>query len=312
MNARDLLILVIIGIVNAVVTHFLLRNFGLILMKRGIIGLDVNKPDRPRIPEEGGIAITISLSFSFILYAELFGYHWMPLIILTTILISLIGFVDHFRNLRPYPKLVYCAAVGSLYSIYYLFDTGSGMADAVLAFVLVATVYSLLVNSFNLLAGFNGLESGLAVISSGALGGYFLGKGLPHEASVAFLVAISYAVSYRFNRYPAKLFLGNSGTFVPASIFVGLAVFSGEWLPVLIVMAPHLINAGIRLISTGVSSRSEFTPLDYRGGLLHLPADSYLSLIRMYLKSGPKREQAIVHYVLALECGFCLLLFVLL
>jgi UDP-N-acetylglucosamine--dolichyl-phosphate N-acetylglucosaminephosphotransferase len=310
MSDRDLLMLSTIGLLNAVLTHVLLRNFSWILMKQGVVGLDVNKPDRPRIPEEGGIAITISLMISFALHTHFFGYRWMPLIMLTTLLIACIGVFDHFRELRPYPKMAYCALIGGIYSGSYLSDTSLGLPGAIVAFIAVALAYSLLVNAFNLLAGFNGLESGLAVLSSGALGTYFLVEGRAQEASIAFLVTISYAVSYNFNRYPAKLFIGNSGTLIPASIYVGLGLFTGEWLPVLFVMAPHLINGMIRFASTGVSSRSNFSPLIYRGGLLHLPPNSYLSLIRMYLKSGPKHERSIVRYVLALECAFCLLMFI--
>ncbi len=308
-DLRGVFVVLIIAALNAVMTRVLLRNLNYFLMERGIFGLDVNKPHKPKLPEEGGVSIVFSLLLSFVLFGFLFKYKWISLIIVTTFFIALIGFVDHFRNIRPYPKFVYCTIVGSLYSLYFLTDPSYSLEYSIAAIVVIGVSYSVLVNAFNVLAGFNGLEAGVTVISSATLTVYFATHEFYNAAAVAFFVAVSYAVFYQLNKYPAQIFIGNSGTLIPPSIFVGLAVFTHEWLPILFVTAPHLINVVIKYFSTGVSSRSDHKPLEYRDGLLHLPPGAYVSLIRLYLRNGPKHEKQLVRYVYSIELAFCILLF---
>jgi UDP-N-acetylglucosamine--dolichyl-phosphate N-acetylglucosaminephosphotransferase len=309
MTEHWLLIVLGIGLLNACLTYALLKTLTPTLAQRGIVGRDINKPGCPVLPEEGGLSIAMSLSVSLSLFAFVADYRWMGLIVATTLLISAIGFLDHLRDLRPYPKLVLCALVGSMYGLFYLSNPAMPVEQGLAATIAVGISYSVLVNAANLLAGFNGLESGLSAISGIALGIYFLVNGMFGEACIGMLVGTSYGVCYGMNRYPASLFVGNSGTLIPASIFTGLGVFTGMWGPVLGVTAPHLVNVLIRLWSTGVSSRSEHAPLVYRDGLLHLPPDAYLSLIRIYLKTGPKHERQIVRFVLTIETASCSLMF---
>ena len=77
MSDREYLVVGIVGILNAVVTWTLLANLNSFLLEKGVSGLDVNKPHKPRLPEEGGVAMTFCLILSFSLYAFFLGYRWM-------------------------------------------------------------------------------------------------------------------------------------------------------------------------------------------------------------------------------------------
>jgi UDP-N-acetylmuramyl pentapeptide phosphotransferase/UDP-N-acetylglucosamine-1-phosphate transferase len=165
-SIKVVFIVMIILAVNAVLTRILLRTISPFLLARGIYGYDVNKPAMTKVPEEGGVSIAVALVFSLLLYGYFFNLAWVSLLAITTALISLIGFVDRLRDIRPYPKFFYCAVAGSLYGISFLQDPNVGLYHALLFLFLGSVAYSVVVNSFNLLAGFNGLESGLAVISS--------------------------------------------------------------------------------------------------------------------------------------------------
>lgn len=311
MNYNLLFIFTIVAAVNAMITRILLKNLNYFLMDRGVYGIDVNKPGRIKIPEEGGLSITISLVISFGLLLVFFSKSWLILMIATTFLISLIGFIDHFRNIKPYPKFVYCMIVGSIYSVHFLQNNSLPLVPTILIILAIAIGYSVMVNAFNVLAGFNGLESGLAVISSTTLGIYYYFYNFHFEAGICFIVAVSFFVFWQLNKYPAKIFIGDSGSLVPASIYIGLAVVTRHWVPLLFVMAPHLINVFIKFLSTGVSSRSDHLPLQYKDGLLHLPSSkNYFSLIRLYLLTGPKKEQQIVNFVFMIEIICCISLFI--
>ena len=308
---NNILVFLIIAALSAILTRILLRNLNYFLMDKGIFGIDINKPNKPKIPEEGGISIVIAFVFSLFLFKYFFQIQWISLIIITTILISLIGFIDRVRNIKPFPKFTYCAIVGSVYSISYLQNPNFNIIYALLFLFLGSIFYSVLVNAFNLLAGFNGLESGVTIISSMALGIFFSFKGLYGAAGVLFLMATAYFVFWQLNKYPAQIFLGDSGTLVPASVYFGLAIVTTFWLPIIIVLAPHLLNAAIKFASTGISSRSDHQPLVFKQGKLYLPEKNYCSLIRLFLLTGPKSEKAIVYYVYAIESFFCFLLILL-
>lgn len=307
---NNVAIFLIIVTVNATVTRILLKSLSGWLMDKGVYGYDVNKPDKTRVPEESGVSIAIALVFTLTLYGYFLSIRWIGLLVATTILISLIGFVDRLRNIRPIPKFAYCAVVGSVYSISFLQDPAMPVHHAILFLLAASLVYAVLVNSFNMLAGFNGLEAGLTVISSMTLALFF---GLKHQyeaAGVALLLMTGFLVFWPLNRYPARLFLGDSGSLLPASIFFGLALITRQWIPILFIMAPHLVNTTIKFFSTGISSKTDYDPLVYRDGRLHLPARNYWSLIRLYLRTGPKSETSIVYFVYGLEVICCSLLFI--
>ena len=300
----------LVFIINLALTRLLLRNLNYYLMNRGIYGIDINKEEKIKIPEEGGISIVISLCISFVLIWVVFRSDWIWLLIFTSLLISTLGFIDHFRNIRPYPKFIYCAVIGSSYLFYILNDPAINPKTLIIAIIIIPIGYSVLVNAYNLLAGFNGLESGVTVIISVTMAIFFYSKGFTAEAGVSALVGGSYFVFWFLNKYPAKIFIGDSGTLLPLSIFIGLAIITRMWQPILFISAPHLINAAIKFLSTGVRSRSDLKPLIFEEGKLRLPEKYYMSLIRLILLSGPKHEKQIVYYIYTVEIFFCSLIFI--
>lgn len=309
MNENNIVIFIILVTLNAVLTRILLQNLNYYLMSRGICGIDINKEHRPKIPEEGGISITISFSFSLILYWYYFSFANTGPLLVTTPMICLLGFVDHFRNIRPYPKFFYTAVIGSVYTIYYIRVNPNSLLMNIALIAVIGITYAILVNAYNLLAGFNGLESGVTIIIAAALALYFYKYGHRVEAGVCILLLSGYFVFWLLNKYPAKIFIGDSGTLVPPSVFFGLGLLTGHVLPVIFVMAPHIINIIIKYVSIGVKSRSDLKPLVLKDDLLHFPEQRYYSLIRLFLLNGPKREKHIVYYVYSIEIIFCVALF---
>jgi len=276
-------------------------------MEKGIYGYDINKPNRPKIPEEGGLSITISFTLSLLLYWYYFSFENIVPLLVTTPMICLLGFIDHFRNIKPYPKFFYTAVIGSIFTIYYIRMTPTNSLSYDIFLLLVIGVsYAILVNAYNLLAGFNGLESGVTIISCSTLALFFFLKGNNAESGICILLLSGYFIFWLMNKYPAKIFVGDSGTLVPPSVFFGLGLLTGHFLPVVFVMIPHLLNIMIKYISIGVKSRSDLKPLILKDGLLHFPDQKYYSLIRLFLINGPKHEKQIVYYVYAVELVCCI------
>lgn len=310
MTENNIVVFIILVSLNAVLTRILLQNLNYYLMDKGIYGIDINKAERPKIPEEGGVSITISFALSLVLFWYYFSNQIVAPLLVTTPLICLLGFVDHFRNIKPYPKFFYTAVIGSIYTIYYIRMVPNSLLMNLLLIILIGVSYAILVNAYNLLAGFNGLESGITIIIGSSLALFFYLMGDHAEAAVSILLVSGYTVFWTLNKYPAKIFIGDSGTLVPPSVFFGLGLLTGHVLPVIFVMSPHLINIVIKYFSIGVKSRSDLKPLVLKEGLLHFPEQKYYSLIRLFLLNGPKHERHIVYFVYAIEIVFCALLFV--
>ncbi len=53
---NSVMIFLIILVVNAIVTRILLQSLSGWLMDSGVYGYDVNKPEKTRVPEEGGVS----------------------------------------------------------------------------------------------------------------------------------------------------------------------------------------------------------------------------------------------------------------
>lgn len=310
MTEGNIIVFVILVMVNVVLTRILLQNLNYYLFDKGIYGIDINKSDRPKIPEEGGISITISFTISLVLYWYYFSVQNIAPFLVTTPLICLLGFIDHFRNIKPYPKFFYTAVIGSVFTIYYIRLIPNPLIMNLLLIVAIGVSYAILVNAYNLLAGFNGLESGVTIISGTALTIFFYLNGHRAEAGIILLLISGYFVFWMLNKYPAKIFIGDSGTLVPPSVFYGLGLLTGQILPVVFVMSPHILNIIIKYISIGVKSRSDLKPLVLKDGLLHFHEQKYYSLIRLLLLNGPKHEKHIVYYVYFIELIFCVLLFI--
>ena len=87
---------------------------------------------------------------------------------------------------------------------------GFGLALSYLTIIVV-------INSFNLIDGIDGLASSLGILAMLIFGSYFFGIGQQAYALLAFSMAGSLVAFIIFNHHPAKIFMGDSG-----SLMIGL------------------------------------------------------------------------------------------
>lgn len=76
-------------------------------------------------------------------------------------------------------------------------------------------------NVVNMLAGVNGLETGLSIVASTALGVYAFQNGMFEALVITFMLSSSLMAFYIFNNYPASILPGDSLTYL-----AGAAMFS--------------------------------------------------------------------------------------
>jgi len=100
----------------------------------------------------------------------------------------------------------------SMYGLFGFEDLPQGFALA-LSYLTIIVV----INSFNLIDGVDGLASSLGILTLSVFGAYFLAADMGAYALLAFSLAGSLVAFIIFNHHPAKIFMGDSG-----SLMIGL------------------------------------------------------------------------------------------
>ena len=156
---------------------------------------------------------------------------------------------------------------------------GFGLALSYLTIIVV-------INSFNLIDGIDGLASSLGILTMLVFGAYFYAVGQQSYALLAFALAGSLVAFLIFNHHPAKIFMGDSGSLMiglvnsilvikfintAGSPAVALPIASAAAIGFAILIVPLLDTLRVFAIRI-VNGRSPFTP--DRNHVHHLLLDS--------------------------------------
>jgi UDP-GlcNAc:undecaprenyl-phosphate GlcNAc-1-phosphate transferase len=190
------------------------------------------RPDRWHsrpTPTMGGIAIAVGAAIGFATAAprtELSGdsMAWAPVLVAAGAMF-VVGIFDDRLQLSPLAKLVASLAIGS----FLVFALAGVDPEGALpwGYTLVGTVwFAGVCHAFNLLDNMDGLAAGVALIAAAFLAG--LTADVIGPALTALLVATAGALLgfLYWNRPPARLFMGDSG-----SLFVGAVLAGASLVP---------------------------------------------------------------------------------
>ncbi len=195
------------------------------------------RPDRwhnAPTPTMGGIAIALATAAGFAVAAirlDLLGAAgasasgWGP-VLLASLAMFVVGLADDRLQLSPLAKLVASLAIGA-FLVVALQAIDPDVSNS-LALTLVATVwFAGVCHAMNLLDNMDGLAAGVALIATISLAALLapsLGPGV-----TMLLVALAGALAgfLHWNRPPARLFMGDSG-----SLFIAAVLASATLVPV--------------------------------------------------------------------------------
>jgi UDP-N-acetylglucosamine--dolichyl-phosphate N-acetylglucosaminephosphotransferase len=299
------------------------------LRRAGIVGPDVHKPEKPEIPEMGGLAIVAGFGAGVLLAISLATF-WsrfpsldvvaLLAVLCTVLLTTLLGVTDDLIGIRQWikallpviaalPLVVVRVGVSTL-RIPFIGQVDFGPFYAL---VLVPLGITGAANAVNMLAGFNGLEVGMGLVAMGALAGiaasaHALTALALLLAGIGALLGILY-----FNWYPARIFVGDVGTLsIGAIIAAAVIVGNFEWAGVMVIF-PYALDFLIKA-AHGFPSRGWWGEL--RGdGKLHCPDNGPVGLAQWVLKvTGGLHERTLVLVLIGFEalCGLAAVLLYLL
>ncbi len=131
-----------------------------------------------------------------------------------------------------------------------------------------------IINSFNLIDGIDGLAASLGILSLSVFGAYFFSVNMNAYALLAFTLTGSLVAFLIFNHHPAKIFMGDCGSLMIGLVnailvikfinianapFIGLPVESAVAIGFAILIVPLLDTMRVFSIRI-INGRSPFTP----------------------------------------------------
>lgn len=194
-------------------------------------------------PTMGGwIFILAGMAVSLIFIFD--GDFFVPLIVLLVMLgYGLLGFLDDYikikfhqnEGLRPYQKIIGQVGISLIVALYVYFKVGTsidlfGLKIELGLFIIpfIILFFVAVTNAVNLTDGLDGLAGGV----SGAYLLFFgiilaLLSGYDRLALICFAFVGAILAFLCVNSFPAKIFMGDTGSLALGGLIAGIAVFSG-------------------------------------------------------------------------------------
>ena len=187
-------------------------------------------------PTSGGIGIILSVLTVFALfhYNLFLSYKY---VILSIIIVFIIGIIDDIKTIAPkYKFLGIALAITVLcYNGYYIDSLGSYLyleIELHWIFPFIITYFAMIgfTNALNLVDGIDGLAASISIVIFATL----LAIGIKYDDILIIVLSsiliFSILAFLKFNWYPAKIFMGDSGSLTLGFIIAILCIKSLEYI----------------------------------------------------------------------------------
>ena len=330
-SAGDIIPLALALFLPAAAVYLVMPRYIEFLRSRGRTTNDAHKGKEVRVPTPAGPLLIAALVVGEAVAWAFYGSVASIVLIVVVLSCGLIGLYDDLHGLGGVVKPTLLALVGlfvvvtehyypSVYeaTVYFPLLTKTGTHFIIFGLIVVASI-PVASNAFNMLDAFNGEISGFTAIVSGALvvaillRSYAIGETTAGTLAVALpLLGVSLAF-YQFNRYPSKVFDGDSGSLAFGAMFVILSIVCGVEIAALVALIPAVLNSYYILASVrGLVERKQIAARPtYLGedGQLYASREARAptTLARMVLLSGPRDERSLVGAILTVSAYAALL-----
>ncbi len=305
------------------------------LVKIDLVVKDMNKEDAPLVPISGGLAVLVGFVtgvMAFVFFRTFFPDKTASIIsepttlmylfaALTSIfIITLVGFLDDLvvekskdrsKGLRQWqkPLLTLTAAVPLV-----VVNAGhTSMALPFLGIFHLGIFYPLILipigvmgaaNMVNMLGGLNGLESGMGLIYLTSLGIFAFVNQSYLASLIALMTLAPLFAFFLYNKYPAKIFPGDSLTYLLGGVIAVIAIVGNIERSALIVSIPFIVEFFLKLRSRFKAQSFGY----YGGGIVKSKYDRIYSLTHIFMKFNRFNEKQIVYLLMLVEVFFSALI----
>jgi UDP-N-acetylglucosamine--dolichyl-phosphate N-acetylglucosaminephosphotransferase len=296
-------------------TLFLTKVWIKVAKKFKLVGKDMNKYPKVEVPEGGGVAFILGTTFAVLVYVFIKTFYLgstsnlVEILSITNVILlaGFLGFVDDIlgwkAGLQQWQKPLLTIPIAI--PLMVINAGSSSMFIPFIGNVNLGILYPLLIvpigvvgaaNGFNMLAGLNGLEASMGTIILSTLGLVAYSNGALWLATIAFSAVFSLLGFLIFNRYPAKVFPGNSLTYAVGALIACVAILGNMERIAVFLFAPYFIELVIKAKN---KFRTECFGIPQKDSSLK-PPKKVGSLTHILLKFA-KSEKGVVYSLLVIE-----------
>jgi len=295
------------------------------LRRINLVVKDMNKKNTPLIPISGGLAVMSGIFIGLMVYifVQTFYYKYTSTLIyllaglISILMITFVGFLDDLiikkskessSGLKQWqkPLLTLSAAVPLM-----VVNAGvTTMAFPFIGRIDIGLIYPLIfipigvvgaANMVNMLAGFNGIETGMGIIYIGMLGLYAFFYNQEVAAFIALITLFSLIAFYFYNKYPAKILPGDSLTYLLGGVLVTIAVLGNIEKAAIISSIPFFIEFILK-------ARSKFKAKTYGyykdGKIMSYHNHKIYSIPHLLTRTGKYSEKQIFWFMILIQLFF--------
>lgn len=283
-------IAIICGLLSFFVSRLTMPRIIKKLEAADIVGKDIHKSWKPVVAEMGGFGILFGFiigMFSGIYMHDFLTFN-LVVVLVVILLVGIIGIADDLLALSSKEKFFLLFLAGL--PLIWVAPPNVGL----LYLITIPIALSIGANLTNMLAGLNGIESGLGIISLASLtiACIILGK---YDVTIISMSMLGALIAFLYyNRYPAKIFPGDTGTLIIGAAIVCVAFIGRVKLIAFIVLMPNIIDAALKFYSAGFMNRQQQKPTQLNeDGKLVRPDAGFKSLIRLILRKPIAEKDAV-------------------
>jgi len=312
---NEVIVLILTFLTGLAVTYLITPRIAELFKKYNILGVDVHKLEQPKIPEMCGVSIIAGLVVAVTISSILVPVYVNKFItfLAVTILACIIGIIDDIKTLGPKVKPFLTALACTPILLLGVYDPHPILP--IIGRVRLTIVYPLLIpfaisipaNSVNMMDVLNGAMAGTSAVTVFFMSICAVMLGRWETVILCGGLLGSLIAFYRYNRCPAQVFSGDSGSLAVGAAIGALAILGGLEIVGVIALMPQIMNSFYNLSSIGrlyehreISQRPVKLLKD---GRLSASDNSSapLTLTRMVLADGPMKEKDIVKVFLLLS-----------
>ena len=252
--------------VSFYVTLILLPGWVKRAKRFGLFGKDMNKYDKPKVAEAGGVMVVAGFILGILFYIALKTFYFQTnetivnIFALTTSILILagIGIIDgllgwriglrkRFRILFVLIAAIPLMVINAGHSTVFLPFIGKVNFGLIYPLILIPVGIIGATTTFNFVAGFNGLEArqGIIILTALSIVSYFTGNSW--LALVGMCMVFSLLAFWIFNKYPSKVFPGDVMTYPLGGLIAIMAILGNMERIAVFFFIPYIIETFLKL-----------------------------------------------------------------
>lgn len=321
-------------LISFYVTLLLLPKWISRARKAGLEGRDMNKYEKPKVAEAGGVIVVAGFVIGVLSYIALKTFYFKSsdnlveifALMSSIIIIAFVGFIDDLLGWKIGLEkstrllLVFIAAIPLM-----AINAGQpGINFPGFNGINLGLLYTLLLiplgvvgasTTFNFLAGYNGLEAKQGILILTALSLIAYSTGNKWLALIGLCMVFSLICFWIFNRYPAKVFPGDVMTYSVGGLIAFMAILGDFEKIAVFFFIPYIAEVVLKL--RGKLKKESFAA-PQKDNSLEMPYEKIYGLehfaiwfIKKFRKNKKVYEKDVVNFILIIQILILIIGFVL-